>query len=131
MQFSVISAFLYLRHFQLLLSKGADVLVRTEDGWQPLHSACRWNCVRVAALLLHNGAEINSQSNGGLTPLHLACSEHDSVEVVQLLLSSLAVDINIVSHAGQTPAQLASQSAVLDHLFRMAAPSVNELDPGV
>ena len=87
--------------------------------------------MRVADLLLHNGAEINSQSNGGLTPLHLACSEPDNIEVVQLLLSSPSVDINIVSHAGQTPAQLASQSSILDQLFHMAAPNVNELYPDV
>ena len=28
---------------EILISNGADVLARTEDGWQPLHSACRWS----------------------------------------------------------------------------------------
>ena len=116
---------------QLLLSNGADVLARTADGWQPLHSASRWNCVRVAELLLHNGAIINSQSHGGLTPLHLACAEHDNIDVVELLLSWPGVDVDVLSRAGQTPAHLAAQSSVLDHLFRMAAPSVSHLYPDV
>ena len=83
----------------------------------------------MAELLLHNGADVNGRSNGGLAPLHLACSEHDSQETVQLLLSWPAVDVTIVSRAGQTPAQLAAQSGPLDRLFRMAAPCVNELYP--
>ncbi|KAK7093373.1 ankyrin repeat domain-containing protein 49-like [Littorina saxatilis] len=119
----------HLEMAEYLLSNGANLLARTEDGWQPLHSACRWNCARVAELLLHNGAEINSQSNGGLTALHLACSEHDAVEVVELLLWWPSVDVNVVCNGGQTPAQLAAQSAVLDHLFHMASPSINQLHP--
>ncbi|XP_076451603.1 ankyrin repeat domain-containing protein 49-like [Babylonia areolata] len=112
-----------------LIQKGGDVGRRTADGWQPLHSACRWNCLRVAELLLTSGADINSQSIGGLTPLHLACSEHDSVEVVELLLSWPGLRVDVLSRAGQTPVDLAAQSEALDYLFRMAAPSVNELYP--
>ncbi|KAL8568099.1 hypothetical protein ACOMHN_000323 [Nucella lapillus] len=110
-----------------LLLNGADVLARTADGWQPLHSACRWNCLGTAELLLHRGAEINSQSHGGLTPLHLACSEYNSLEAVELLLWWPAVRVDLASHGGQTPANLAGQSAALDHLFRMAAASVTQL----
>jgi hypothetical protein len=36
----------------------------------------------------------------------LACSEPDNTEVVELLLLQAGVDINIPSHAGQTPAQV-------------------------
>nr|CAD7579711.1 unnamed protein product [Timema californicum] len=49
----------------LLLQHEADVSARTEDHWQPLHSACRWNNHRSAAKLLAHGADINAASKGG------------------------------------------------------------------
>lgn len=108
---------------------GADVHAETVDGWQPLHSACRWNCARVAQLLLQNGASVNAQSHGGLTAIHLACAEHENLEVVELLLMWPGIDVNVVSHANQTPRELAAQSSAMDYMFRMAHPSVNELYP--
>ncbi|PVD37044.1 hypothetical protein C0Q70_04037 [Pomacea canaliculata] len=114
---------------ELLLLNNADINARTIDGWQPLHSACRWNCARTAELLLQNGAQVNAQSNGGLTPLHLACSEPENAEVVELLLMWPGIDVNLVSHSGQTAEQIASSSSVLEHLFQVVHPSVNQLYP--
>lgn len=51
---------------QYLLSIGADFSAQTEDNWQPLHSACRWNNARIAAMLLDAGADINALSKGSM-----------------------------------------------------------------
>lgn len=51
-------------YLQYLLSVGADYSATTEDLWQPLHSACRWNNATCAALLLDCGADINASSKG-------------------------------------------------------------------
>jgi len=50
---------------QLLLSHGANISAETEDGWQPLHSACKWNNARCVAKLLEHGADPNAASKGG------------------------------------------------------------------
>ena len=50
---------------QLLLEHGADLSAETEDGWQPLHSACKWNNARCVARLLEHGADANAKSRGG------------------------------------------------------------------
>lgn len=52
--------------FQILLDSGADHSARTEDNWQPLHSACKWNNVDCAAILLAYGADINAVTVGGM-----------------------------------------------------------------
>lgn len=51
--------------FQVLVQNGANISARTDDGWQPLHSACKWNSADCAAKLLAYGADINALSNGG------------------------------------------------------------------
>lgn len=53
---------------------GAQVDVKTHDGWQPLHCATRWNQVEAMELLLRAGADVNATTNGSLTPLLLASS---------------------------------------------------------
>merc|ERR1712002_653248 len=39
---------------QLLLQAGSHVNALTDDGWTPLHCACKWNNLKVAKFLLHN-----------------------------------------------------------------------------
>jgi hypothetical protein len=63
---------------KLLLSKGADVNARNDDGEAPLHSVLfdlpidwRWEYkMKCVKLLLEHGAEVNVQDNNGRTPLH-------------------------------------------------------------
>lgn len=48
-----------------LLSLGANVSMKTEMGWTPLHSACKWNNYVIAARLLAAGADPRTLSDGG------------------------------------------------------------------
>lgn len=48
-----------------MLKHGANIAAETEMGWQPLHSACKWNQANCALRLLQNGADINAKSEGG------------------------------------------------------------------
>jgi len=53
-----------------LLSKGADVNSRDNDGRTPLHLAYLSGHVQVAELLLSKGADVNSKDNDGRTPIY-------------------------------------------------------------
>lgn len=50
----------------LLLSRDADVTVKTQMQWQPLHSCCQWNHKDCAIRLIQHGADVNASSIGGV-----------------------------------------------------------------
>jgi ankyrin repeat protein len=56
-----------------LLSVGANVNAKDNEGWTPLHWACRKGHVQVAKEILEHGADITVKDNAGRTPLHWAC----------------------------------------------------------
>lgn len=69
--YSVLHRAAYGNHLETvsyLLSLGANVSMKTELGWTPLHSACNWNNYTVAARLLAAGTDPRALSDGG-TPL--------------------------------------------------------------
>ncbi len=104
---------------EYLLSIGMDIHGRTEEDWQPLHCACRWNKADVASLLLQNGAVLNSLTKGGQTPLHLAASNDKAKDTLELLLTTKDIDVTIRNGAGETARQLASSYGRLEYLFEM------------
>ena len=78
-----------------ILSDGANVNARNQEGRTPLHSAVNWKrsaireedvpvIIEIVELLLTNGADINARDNNGMTPLDIA-QENDLHEVVELL----------------------------------------------
>ena len=68
-----------------LISKGANVNVKSSDGWTPLHLAARGNAAMSAEVLLNNGADIDAQANDGATPLQAAAGV-DGEKVAALLI---------------------------------------------
>ncbi len=80
---------------QLLISKGANVKAKTDDGRTPLHSAAAKEHKDIAELLIEKGADVNAKSNKGKTPLHWATGTgwQGGDEITELLISKGA-DVN-------------------------------------
>ncbi|EAY02539.1 hypothetical protein TVAG_494880 [Trichomonas vaginalis G3] len=57
---------------ELLLSNGANVNLKNEDGYTPLHMASFMSTRGIVETLISHGAEINSLTKDGYTPLDLA-----------------------------------------------------------
>jgi ankyrin repeat protein len=94
-----------------LLSVGAYVNAKNDNGDTPLHWACYWGSVQVVIELMQHGADIEATNNGGFTPLHSACY-NGHVAVGNELLSRGA-NIEARGNQGYTSLHLAS---LADHL---------------
>jgi len=57
---------------KLLLEKGADVNVKDQRGFTPLHKACGLGRFRIAKFLLDHGANPEARNVNDRTPLHIA-----------------------------------------------------------
>jgi ankyrin repeat protein len=101
---------------KLLLSKGADINVRTDEGDTPLHDAASRGHAGMVELLLSRKADVNArrakvagsprQAEAGGTPLHDAV-QRGREEVVGPLIDGGA-NVNSRSDSGRTPLHLAS-----------------------
>ncbi len=110
----------------LLLSKGADVNSKTNNGWTALHWAGSMKDKPIVArLLLSNGADVNARTSDGRTPLHIA-AKNQAEEVATLLISSGA-EVNAKDNEGITPFDLARKSMKNDFqlLFLLGAVDTN------
>jgi ankyrin repeat protein len=86
-----------------LISRGADVNFRNEDGWTTLMYACGNKtpvAVEIVKLLLEKGADVNIVDADGWSALMVACS-NKGTEIVKLLLEKEA-NINLRDEDGQT-----------------------------
>ena len=112
---------------QYLIQKNAAIDAQTQDGWQPLHSACCWNNVECAALLLQHGADINARSKGDQTPLHLASASSHNSPALQLLLLHPDINPQLVNSSGDTAEQIARRTGKFYPLFEVIEPCLNEI----
>ncbi len=106
-----------------LLVAGADVSALTEDGWTPLHSACRWNAAKCVEILLNWGADVNKTTNGGQTPLHLAAFCKNSDESVQMLLLHPKIRPMAKNCQQDTPADIARRNGNRSDWFDLVSTS--------
>jgi ankyrin repeat protein/beta-lactamase regulating signal transducer with metallopeptidase domain len=90
-----------------LISKGADVRLKSQTGTTALHIACIFGIKDLAELLIRSGADINARDNYGATPLFRAAGG-GYVGVIELLIEKGA-DVNLALNEGATPISMANQ----------------------
>ena len=73
----------HLAAAMILLRRGYDKDVRTDEGNSPLHVAAKNGSTKMAELLLQTGAAIHAENNAGHTPLFLA--EMTTIEIPPLI----------------------------------------------
>jgi ankyrin repeat protein len=98
---------------ELMLSLGADVTLRDENGDTPLYYAVttmntlyeriyETASLRITSALLQAGANVNVPNEYGLTPFHCAVNSGSNV-IVQMLLGDSTPDIHLADSLGNTP----------------------------
>ncbi|KAJ9440574.1 putative ankyrin repeat protein [Diplonema papillatum] len=97
---------LWLQHAdvsRLLIARGANLELKDNDGFRPLHTAA-WAAfegdVAMTKLLLESGALMDQPSNSGCTPLHLAAAANK--DIVQILLEGGSNPL-VKNSDGKTP----------------------------
>lgn len=76
---------------KLLISKGANVNLKDDDGWTPIIQAVHNNSLEFVKLLVEAGADVNSQTNEGLTPLRIA-EQRNAHDIANYLISKGAIE---------------------------------------
>ena len=115
----------YAEIAEILLENGADISSQTNELWQPLHSASKWNSSVCVSLLLDWGADINALTRGGLTPLHLAASCSTAFETITILLNHPLVDPHILNRNGETALEISKRSGPYSKLFSIVNSCIN------
>lgn len=86
---------------QSLISSGADVNAKNEDGLTPIYSAIKYGQKAVVELLISHEADVNAKTENGETPLHYSARQGHA-DIAELLLANGA-DINAIDNATRTP----------------------------
>lgn len=95
-----------------LISQGADVNAKNEQGQTLLHLACQRGNTETAKLLINGGANLNAKNDRGQTPFDVACIQGHKAAAEYLLEKGAA--INNVTHEGGTPLVLAAYAGHRD-----------------
>ncbi|TWT15663.1 ankyrin repeat domain-containing protein [Reyranella sp. CPCC 100927] len=95
-----------------MIACGADVNLKTQEGWTPLHTAAYFGPAAMIDLLVSKGAQVNARGDyDGWTPLHMAASADEDAAVVQALLKAGA-DRTLKSQSGKTAREMASKAEI-------------------
>lgn len=76
---------------RLLISRGANVNCRGDEGVSPLHEAAGNGQIELAKLLLDHGAKLNAKDDHGKTPLTIAL-EYKQTEMAKFLRNRKATE---------------------------------------
>jgi ankyrin repeat protein len=83
-----------LEKVKSLLASGADVNIRSVNGFTPLHWSAVYGRTDIVGELLSSGADVNAKDSDGKTPLHLAI-KHGYTSIVQLLRVATEEKVNL------------------------------------
>lgn len=112
-------------HAVKLLRAGASVRVADAEGRTPLHYAVANDSQRLLKHLLDADAEaVNMQDTRGRAALHLAISSGSTLQLVQVLLSCAAVNVDLTDVRMTTPlhwAAVCDRADICDALLRHGA----------
>jgi ankyrin repeat protein len=103
---------LVLKYITSLVSNGADVNEKGEDGCTPLHLAASNSSIKIVKFLVSNGADVNAKLEDGMTPLHLAAG-NGYLKISKFLVSKM-VDVNAEDNKGYTPLHLAVSNGYIE-----------------
>ena len=90
-----------IKGVETLLSEGANVNEKDEDGDTPLHFSALNGHADVSKVLLENGANVNAVSESKWTPLHRAAF-YGHIDVMKLLMMNGA-NVNALNEYDQSP----------------------------
>lgn len=128
LNFIIKNIYNYIYHcffLQYLLQAGAKIDAKTQDEWQPLHSASCWNNVECVATLIANGADINAKSKGDQTPLHLVSASSHNSPALQLLLLHPDTNPKLINSSGDTAEHIARRTGKYYPMFEIIEDCLN------
>jgi ankyrin repeat protein len=108
---------------ELLLTRGADMEGRDDDGCTPLHHASTRNRLEFIELLMNQGANLEARNGRGDAPLYSVCKNSDRHDDngVYLLLDGGA-NMQARNNDCRTPLHVATQSECCSKLFWIEVP---------
>ena len=90
---------------KFLISQGANVNAKQENGMSSLFYAMGNGSVAVAELLISHGADVNARLDDGCTPLHIAAEKGQ--DVIARSLISKGANVNAKNNRGHAPLAIA------------------------
>ena len=69
---------------KLLLTNGAKIDSKDNDGETALHEAAKWGHLKLIQFFIGQGANVNAVGSDGRSPVHIAIA-HGNIDVVNLL----------------------------------------------